>query len=118
MEVIESTNSNPSPKVKSRDLLISKLCVHYNMSINQSSPRLEKAWKLVKEENVHLYDDNPLRARVEGRETYFTNLSKNTCTCLDKVHNLKPHELCKHLGAHRFTEDLRTGILKVEEIKA
>ena len=116
MEVTESINSNPNTRVKSSDSLISKLCIHYNMEINQSSPRLEKAWKLVEDKKVYLYDDNPLRARVEGRETYITNLSKYTCTCLDKVHNLKPHELCKHLWAHKFTEDLRTGVLKVEEV--
>ena len=82
MEVTESTNSNPSPTGKGRDLLIFQLRVFYTMKYegNQNMPRIERAFELVNNDKVVLYDDNPLRARVEGRDTYYTNTNHNMNT--------------------------------------
>ena len=120
MEVTESTNSNPSPTGKGRDLLIFQLRVFYTMKYegNQNMPRIARAFELVNNDKVVLYDDNPLRARVEGRDTYYTNLSKNTCTCPDKNHNLSKDQLCKHLSAHKFTHELKSGQIDLEGVKA
>ncbi len=119
MEVTESTNSNPSTKVKSRDLLIFQLGVIIDMKYkgNNAKPRIDKAFQLLKEGKVILYEDNSLRARVEGNDTYYTNLSANTCTCMDKAHNLEKEELCKHLWAHKFAHDIEIGVIKLEGVQ-
>jgi len=76
MEVTESTNSNPSPTVKGRDLLIFQISVFYCMSIQYkyqdigtaNQEKLEKGIQLVLDEKVHQYEDNELRFYVEGEE--------------------------------------------------
>ena len=75
MEVTESTNSNTSPTVEGRDLLIFQISVSYCMSLKYkyqdigvaNQEKLEKGIQLVLDEKVHQYEDNELRFYVEGR---------------------------------------------------
>ena len=123
MEVIESTNSNPSTKVKSRDLLIFQISVFYCMSMKYkyqdigvaNQEKLEKGIKLILDEKVHQYDDNDLRFFVEGTERYEVDIVKETCTCPDfRTRGIKMEveeigRKCKHLHAAHLYRKVKIG---------
>jgi|TARA_R110002051_G_scaffold316325_1_gene395826 uncharacterized Zn finger protein len=120
MGVIESTNSNPNTKGESSDVLIRKLYLHYNMKYegNNSQNRIEKGFEIFLNNQVHLFSDNPLHARVEGSNghEYKVVLSRNTCTCPDKQHNLSAEEKCKHIRAAEIARDEQLELLPKEVI--
>lgn len=120
MGVIESTNFNPNNKGKSSDVLIRQLYLHYNMRYegNNSQNRIEKGFEIFLKNQVHLFSDNPLHARVEGSNghEYKVVLSRNTCTCPDKQHNLSAEEKCKHIRATEIARDEQLELLPKEVI--
>ena len=80
--------------------------------INENIPRLEKAWKLVREGNVIL-QSNPLRAIVKGSEiNYIVNIAAQDCTCAD--HKFRPELICKHIRAAELERQLQIGEITLE----
>lgn len=118
MGVIESTNFNPNNKGKSSDLFIRQLYLHFGMEYkgNNSQNRIEKAFEIFIKNQVHLFSDNPNHARVEGSNgrEYKVVLSRNTCTCPDKQHNLSAEEKCKHIRATEIARDEQLELLPKE----
>jgi len=116
MGVIESTNSNPNNRGKRWDLFISQLCLHFSMTKyegNNSQDRIVKGFEIFVKNQVHLFSDNPYHARVEGSngKEYKVVISKNSCTCPDKQHNLAPEEKCKHIRAAELAREEQLGLL-------
>ena len=80
--------------------------------INENIPRLEKAWKLVREGNVIL-QSNPLRAIVKGSKiNYIVNIATQNCTCAD--HSFRPELICKHIRAAQLERQLQIGEITLE----
>ena len=81
--------------------------------INESIPRLEKAWKLVLDGSVFVSRENHFKAIVRGKgsKSYKVNLALGTCQCED--HQFNPQYICKHLRAVDIVEKIRTGEIVV-----
>ena len=82
--------------------------------INESFPRLEKAWNLVQERGVFVDPTNTFKATVRGSGSmsYQVNLALGTCQCRD--HQIHPEFFCKHLHALDIMEKMRIGEIEVE----
>ena len=82
--------------------------------INESIPRLEKAWKLVLDGSVFVSREKHFKATVRGSGSmsYQVNLALGTCQCRD--HQIHPEFFCKHLHALDIMEKMRIGEIEVE----
>ena len=80
--------------------------------INESIPRLEKAWKLLEEGKVFLSRENSLRAVVVGsNQIYRVNIAAQDCQCED--HEFRPDLICKHIRAAEIAYKILTGEIVV-----
>lgn len=78
-----------------------------NTEINQSIPRLEKAFQLIENGDVVLLEYG--RAAVHGREPepYEVNFTRETCTCYD---NREAGNKCKHIWAAQLLQQQKTEL--------
>jgi uncharacterized Zn finger protein len=70
---------------------------------NQSIPRLEKAFELIKTGDVVLLQYG--RAVVHGTKPYHVNYTRETCECPDFVER---HAKCKHIWAAQLKQQQLT----------
>lgn len=78
------------------------------MSIcNKSQPRLEKAFKLIENNDVVLLQYG--RAVVHGseKEPYQVNFTRETCTCYDHT---EAGNKCKHIWAAQLLQQKVVGL--------
>jgi len=75
--------------------------------INETIPRLEKAYKLIEENKVVLLEYG--RAVVHGSEEkpYDVNFTRETCTCYD---NSISQNKCKHIWAAQLLQEKKVGL--------
>ncbi len=75
--------------------------------INETIPRLEKAYKLIEENKVVLLEYG--RAVVHGSEEkpYDVNFTRGTCTCID--HTISGYK-CKHIWAAELLQQKKVGL--------
>lgn len=74
---------------------------------NESQARLEKAFKLIDNNDVVLLEYG--RAAVHGTEAepYKVNFTRETCTCYD---NAEAGNKCKHIWAAQLLQQKKVGL--------
>ena len=108
MGVTDLQNCNTTLYITPSTTLIMKTTEVYG-----ERPKLERAWKLVRDGSVFVSRENHFKAIVRGKgsKSYKVNLALGTCQCED--HQFNPQYICKHLRAVDIVEKIRTGEIVV-----